>query len=95
MTGVQKVLEFEGSFVKKLLRFRPIGFVLGYSLTIVLSAFVLWSVLMACTNAGLSSVCHGSGLALTAGAWCVVPAFSLFYATAQWLKQRRINPIKR
>jgi hypothetical protein len=95
MTGTQKVLEFEASFVKKLLRFGPVGFVLGYSLTIVLSAFVLWSALMACTTAGLSSVWHGGGLAFTSVAWSVVLVFSIFYATAQWVKQSRINPIKR
>jgi hypothetical protein len=95
MTGAQKLLEFEASFVKKLLRLGPLGFVLGYSLTIVSSAFVLWSAIMACTTAGLFSVWHGRGLAFTSVGWSVVLVLSIFYATAQWVKQSRINPIKR
>lgn len=43
MTRSRKAIEVEASFVKWLLRFGPVGFIVGYSLTITGFAFVLWN----------------------------------------------------
>ena len=83
------MIEVEASFVKRLLRFGPVGFIVGYSLTITGFAFVLWNLLMACTNAGLSSIWKGPFAHLTYDLWPAIYVGSLIYAVIQWIKQRR------
>jgi hypothetical protein len=89
MAPSNKAIEAEASFGKWLLRLGPVGFIVGYSLTLTGTVFVLWNLLMACTNAGLTLTWKGPLDYKTDVLWALIYVCSVAYAAIQWFRQRQ------
>jgi len=89
MTQAEKVVQMEKSLTSWLLRFGAAGFIAGYSLTITASAFLIWNLLIASTNAGLSEYWNGPVADSSRNLWPLIYLASLLVATFQWFKYRR------
>ena len=79
----------QASFDSWFQRYGPVGFILRYSLTITATVFLIWNLLIACTDAGLSWYWTGPLAHFERGIWPVVYFASLMAATRQWFLERR------
>lgn len=87
------VVKIEARFTNWLLRFGPVGFVLGYSFSIFGITFLLWNLTIACTRAGLFWYWSGP---YTHEFW-IFPAIyfgMVLVALVQWLKNRRRHDVE-
>jgi hypothetical protein len=89
MTQADLAERMEASIDGWFQRYGPVGFILRYSFTLTATAFLLWNLLLACTNAGLAWYWHGTRGSLERVVWAMLYFASLLVATGRWLLNRQ------